>query len=46
MISTVILRNEFFLSDYIYKLANFDLNMIHSGFMIEGYYDTFNMNAD
>lgn len=43
---TVILRNEFFLSDYIYKLANFDLNMIHSGFMIEGYYDTFNMNAD
>ena len=41
-----LLRNEFFLSDYIYKFANFDLDMIQTGFMTEGYFDTFNMDAN
>ena len=39
-------RNEFFLGDYIYKLANFDNAMLQSGFTTEGYFDNFNMNAD
>ena len=41
-----VFRNEFFLSDYIYKNANFDINMLQTGFMTEGYFDTFNLNAN
>ena len=39
-------RNEFYLSDYIYKVANFDSGMIQSGFITEGYFDNYNYDAD
>ena len=39
-------RNEFYLSDYIYKIANFDSGMIQSGFITEGYFDNFNFDAE
>ena len=38
-------RNEFFLTDYIYKVANFDSRMVESGFIPEGYFDHFNADA-
>ena len=41
----ILFRNEFFLSDYIYKIANFDSAMTESGFITEGYFDHYNMDA-
>ena len=38
-------RNEFFLTDYIYKVANFDSRMVESGFIPEGYFDHYNADA-
>ena len=38
-------RNEFFLTDYIYKITNFDSRMVESGFITEGYFDHFNADA-
>ena len=38
-------RNEFFLTDYIYKIANFDSRMVESGFVAEGYFDHYNADA-
>ena len=35
-------RNEFFLTDYIYKTTNYDSKMTETGFMIEGYFDHYN----
>ena len=36
------LRNEYFLADYIYKIGNFSVDFISSGFIGEGYNDIFN----
>ena len=38
-------RGEFFLCDYITKIANFDGSMIDTGFYTEGYIDNYNCNA-
>jgi len=38
-------RNEYYLTDYIYKLGNFDANALDSLFTFEGYFDHFNANA-
>ena len=38
----VLFRGEFFLTDYIYKIGNFDTSMIGSAFRPEGYFDWFN----
>ena len=40
-----VFRNEFFLTDYIYKIANFDSRMVESGFVAEGYFDHYNGDA-
>ena len=37
---------EYFLSDYIYKIENFDGGMVKTGFNAEGYFDNYNMNYD
>ena len=34
------------MTDYIYKIGNFNAQMIKSGFTQEGYYDLYNMSAD
>ena len=34
------------MTDYIYKIGNFNAQMIESGFTQEGYYDLYNMSAD
>ena len=39
-------RGEYFLSDYIYKIGNFDGGMVKTGFNAEGYFDNYNMNCD
>ena len=39
-------RGEYFLSDYITKMGNFDSSMIDTGFYIEGYVDNYNCDAD
>ena len=38
-------RGEYFLSDYITKIGNFDSSMIDTGFYIEGYVDNYNCDA-
>ena len=38
-------RNEFFLSDYLYKIGNFDTDYICSAFAGEGYADLWNLDA-
>ena len=40
------LRNEFFLSDYLYKIGNFDTDYIESAFAGEGYADLWNLDAE
>ena len=34
------------MTDYIYKIGNFNTHMIQSGFSQEGYFDLYNMSAD
>ena len=38
----ILFRGEFFLTDYIYKVGNFNSSMISSAFHPEGYFDWFN----
>ena len=38
-------RGEYFLSDYITKIANFDSSMVDTGFYTEGYIDNYNCNS-
>ena len=35
-------RNEYFLADYIYKIGNFNVDFINSGFIGDGYTDIYN----
>ena len=37
-------RNEYFLADYIYKVGNYNIEFIKSGFIGEGYTDIYNAN--
>ena len=37
-------RNEYFLADYIYKIGNYSVDFISTGFIGEGYTDVFNAN--
>ena len=39
-------RNEYFLADYIYKIGNFSINFVNSGFLGEGYTDVYNAGWD
>ena len=39
------LRNEFFLTDYIYKVTNYDAGMMETGFITEGYFDHYMADA-
>ena len=39
-------RSDFWLSDYIYKIGNFNTQYIQSAFNTEGYYDFYNINTD
>ena len=38
-------RGEFFLTDYIYKKGNFDMNMIDSVYQGEGQFDQYNLTG-
>ena len=40
----MLFRNEYFLADYIYKIGNFSVDYINTGFIGEGYTDVFNAN--
>ena len=41
-----IFRGEYYLSDYIYKIGNFDGGIIQTGFNAEGYFDNYHFNTD
>ena len=40
-----ILRGEYFLTNYLWKLGCFDPNLIESGYNVEGYFDNINLTA-
>ena len=37
-----VFRNEYFLADYMYKIGNFSMDFIETGFIGEGYNDVYN----
>lgn len=39
-------RGEYFLTDYIYKIGNFDGGMVKSGFNAEGFFDNYNLDSN
>ena len=40
-----LLRHEYFLTDYIYKMGNYDGSLIDTGFFFEGYVDKYNCTS-
>ena len=38
-------RGEYFLTDYIYKLGNYDGGLMDTGFIFEGYVDNYNCSS-
>ena len=45
-VNNIILRNEFFLADYLYKVGNYDVDYVCSAFGTEGYLDLWNFDDE
>ena len=39
------LRAEYFLTDYIYKIGNFDSSLVESAYNCEGYFDHYHLTS-